>query len=328
MGEAEPGDFVVAKLGGYLAPSFVPRDGKLIQAVNPWTGQNTRKPSMDRPSTKAAQATRAPPPDREVRIYNARPLQRQAASEAEFFKEHGFVLLRHKTAVRDWDPYPSKPGSQSEIDRIYAKEVEGLIKTVLLPGEDVTFSRASLLQRGPSQQQNKFYGRGVHQDMGIDAAALEENLRCYAGHQAANEFRELFWGPSVRGYMGINFWRPCKMRGPVLQNHLAVCSAKSVKLEDLVVGGLTGFSPHGKHLVSNQLFARYNSEHRWYYYPAMTCDEVLVMRQFEDFKDVAKVHNTALHCAFVDPTGPEDSEPRENTEYRINVIFRHHASAL
>jgi hypothetical protein len=34
---------------------------------------------------------------------DARPLQAAAESPSAFFKEHGFVLLNHKTNVKEWN---------------------------------------------------------------------------------------------------------------------------------------------------------------------------------------------------------------------------------
>jgi hypothetical protein len=60
-----------------------------------------------------------------VEIDDARQLQSGALSEAAFFAEHGFVLLKHSTAVRDWD---------QDVGPIYLGEIETIIRERLYPG--------------------------------------------------------------------------------------------------------------------------------------------------------------------------------------------------
>jgi hypothetical protein len=47
-------------------------------------------------------ATGRPPPNPPTRICDARALQAEAASEADFLAEHGFVLLDAPPVVTDW----------------------------------------------------------------------------------------------------------------------------------------------------------------------------------------------------------------------------------
>ena len=48
-------------------------------------------------------------------IHNARVLQASARSEAEFLAQHGFVLLPHQTAVRDWASDSLEPRAPMRI---------------------------------------------------------------------------------------------------------------------------------------------------------------------------------------------------------------------
>src|SRR3954453_3611014 len=73
------------------------------------------------------------PPSRQVAMQDARPLQAAAASESAFFADHGFVLLPHASAVRDWEPNVVDP-PDSEIGRIYVGEIDAIIRERLLPG--------------------------------------------------------------------------------------------------------------------------------------------------------------------------------------------------
>ena len=65
-------------------------------------------------------------------IEDARPLQALSVSAAEFFDKHGFVLLSHETAVRNWETDPAS-AEDSEVVRIYYSEIERLIRERLIP---------------------------------------------------------------------------------------------------------------------------------------------------------------------------------------------------
>ena len=65
-------------------------------------------------------------------------------------------------------------------------------------------------------------------------------------------------------------------------------------------------------------------KHKWYYFPAMTKDEVLLFKQFDS--DTSLTGRMAFHTAIKDPTAHEDSAkknstPRELIECRAICFF-------
>ena len=285
--------YVEARLNGFFGPSFVvPEECVLLDFKG------------------AGEASLNPAVTRTVRIHDARGLQKQAPSTAEFFSAHGFALLSHATSVDNWNTDA----------RVYALEVEELIRCDLLPGRDdlVIQQNPAVMRRGPGTE-NDFYGSGVHQDYGLSADDYEENVAAYAGPEAARHWRASFDDPSVRGYLVINFWRPVHMHGPVQHMPLCVCDPNTVNQDDVVPTGLVNFTPTGK--PSNQLALKYHPEQMWYYYPEMTCDEVLAFKNFQYFKGQEAVLQTCCHSAFEDPTAPADAETRQSCEYRVSVLF-------
>src|SRR5947208_12769177 len=81
-------------------------------------------------------------------IEDARPLQALAASPDEFFDGHGFVLLSHETAVRNWEADPASV-EESDVVRIYYPEIERLIRERLYPGRRLEVHQSSPpLRRG------------------------------------------------------------------------------------------------------------------------------------------------------------------------------------
>lgn len=255
-----------------------------------------------------------------VLIRDGRPRLAEA-SEAELFHEHGFVLLPHASEVRDWDADAmTTPPDQNDIARFYLPEVEAMIRDRLLPGVDVQLLQTpGLLRRGPGTPA-PFYAQGVHADHGVTADDYQESLEAFTTPEIGAGWRKGYDRPEVAGFMVINFWRPVYQQGPLRHLPLAVCDPASVAEDDLVPASLLGFTPTGK--PTNQLSLRFADDHRWYFYPGMTNDEVLVFKIFETFKDGRRPgFQGCFHTAFADPTAPEDAPKRQSCEHRVGVFI-------
>merc|ERR1712150_22903 len=144
----------------------------------------------------------------------------------------------------------------------------------------------SLLRRGPGTK-SPFYGLAVHGDYGI---GFEEYLSGMEGFLKESDYtfsklRSEYEKKDTEGFMMINFWRPVlPMKGPVKKIPFGLCDITSVKKIDLVRKRLYGFLPGSKDPLFNSSL-KFNSEHKWYYYPDMTVDETIVFKQFLEFKD-------------------------------------------
>lgn len=132
---------------------------------------------------------------------------------------------------------------------------------------------------------------------------------------------------AISGMKSIVFWRPIEMEGPLQHRPLTVCDAQTVKVDDVFPLELAGFAPNPNRRPSQHCL-RYNPNHKWYYFPAMTKDEVLMFTQFESFKGVDNTlpdaeFKTCFHCAFEDPSVDEESvEKRKSCEHRVQVYFK------
>ena len=73
----------------------------------------------------------------------------------------------------------------------------------------------------------------------------------------------------------INLWRNITSE-PVETNPVALCDAATVSTQDLVV-----FEIHYNDRVGENYFAKHNDKHKWYYYPEMTNDEALLIKQWD-----------------------------------------------
>ena len=114
-------------------------------------------------------------------------------------------------------------------------------------------------------------------------------------------------------FVEINVWRP--IRGPVQSTPLAVCDSRSIAQNDLVPTDL-------KHEV---YMVRFSPRHRWFYFPAMEANEVLLIKGFDSMED-GRARFTA-HAAFEDPTVPASAPARESIEARVLVFYGQHLNA-
>jgi hypothetical protein len=111
----------------------------------------------------------------------------------------------------------------------------------------------------------------------------------------------------------INLWRP--IVAPVESSPLAMCDARSIASGDLVPTDL-----HRQDGTSGEVYTfAYNSQHRWYYFPQMTPDEVVLLKIYDSAGD--DIARLTAHSAFEDPTSPADALPRKSIELRSVVLF-------
>ena len=126
----------------------------------------------------------------------------------------------------------------------------------------------------------------------------------------------------------INLWRNI-MAEPVATHPLALCDAASVRPEDLVV-----FEIHYADRIGENYFAKYAERHDWYFYPALTRDEALLIKQWDSAGSLARTQGResdgaydgrpctfSFHSAFQDPATPPDAPDRWSIEVRCAVLY-------
>jgi len=127
----------------------------------------------------------------------------------------------------------------------------------------------------------------------------------------------------------INLWRNIA-REPVATHPLALCDADTVQPEDLVV-----FEIHYEDRIGENYFAKYAPRHRWFYYPGMTGDEALLIKQWDSEGKLARTNGAegdsgagdkapctfSFHSAFEDPATPPDAPDRWSIEVRCMVLY-------
>lgn len=126
----------------------------------------------------------------------------------------------------------------------------------------------------------------------------------------------------------INVWRNIADE-PVATHPLALCDAQSVAPEDLVV-----FEIHYHDRVGENYFAKHADGHRWYFYPEMTGEEALLIKQWDSAGELARSGGArgdgaapdspctfSFHSAFEDPATRPDAPQRWSIEVRCIALY-------
>ena len=218
----------------------------------------------------------------------------------------GFELARHDSAVDFYD--------DARAEAAYAAEIEPLLLELTGADRSVLFgARRRHLTR--SQGEVLPAASDVH----VDYAA--EDSRRLAQALLGEEGRA---GMPYRRYMAINLWRALS---PSPQDRpLALCDARSVTTQSGVPNALvqvTTMPPRDEMLSEppegsrNGFLFHFDPAHRWYYYPDMTPDEVVLFKLYDS---VETGPWRCPHVSFADPT-VKDAPPRESYEIRSFVYF-------
>lgn len=126
----------------------------------------------------------------------------------------------------------------------------------------------------------------------------------------------------------INLWRNIADE-PVETHPLALCDATSVRPEDLVV-----FEIHYHDRIGENYFAKHADDHEWFFYPALTRDEALLIKQWDSAGALARSNGAmpdasspdtpctfSFHTAFADPTTRPDAPERWSIEVRCVALY-------
>jgi hypothetical protein len=224
--------------------------------------------------------------EHEVEIRDARPFLTALSLD-----QHGFVLRKHRSEVVDfYDPGEVKARYYPELERLI-KDSTGAVKAVVFAHDVRCAPKAGASGvREPVQ--------AVHNDY-TPVSGPQHVSELLPRAEAAERLE--------RRFIELNLWRP--IRGPVMDMPLAVCEAGSIAARDLLVVELK----HEVYMVA------YNPAHRWFYFPMMTADEVILIKGYDSSID-GRARFTA-HSAFRDPRCPLDAPPRESIEARILAFF-------
>jgi hypothetical protein len=229
-----------------------------------------------------------------VPIHDARPLIKDLSLDRE-----GFALVQNRTAVVNFY-------NEEEVREVYYPEVERLVKEATSATKAVVFAHDV---RSPAHA--KAGMKGVREPV----APVHNDYTTKSGPEHVRELLDADEAEErlKHRFAEINVWRP--IRGPVQSTPLAVCDSRSIAQNELVPTDL-------KHEV---YMVRFSPRHRWFYFPAMGTNEVLLIKGFDSMED-GRARFTA-HAAFEDPTVPASAPARESIEARVLVFYGQHLNA-
>lgn len=147
------------------------------------------------------------------------------------------------------------------------------------------------------------YGMGIHSDM---CAAIERHFDRIV--------------PDQRHFESLNIWRSTDRESPVLMMPLAVCDMQSVDPSDIVFGDGTSTANIQQYMKVVDQRLIHSPQQRWYYFPEIAAEEVLVFRQYDTRQEELNLR-TVFHQAVVDPTSDLDAPMRSSIEVRMQAIY-------
>ena len=227
-----------------------------------------------------------------VTIRNGRPRAQDLVLDRE-----GFRFIRHDTKVADFY-------DDDDVRKVYYPEMEALVKAESDASRVVVFDHTLRTADDAQRELRKIREvvPRVHND--------------YTEWSAPQRVRDLLPEEAEallkRRFAIVQVWRPIRL--PVESFPLAICDARSVSTDDLVIS-----ERRYQHRVGQTYAVTYNPDHNWFWFPRMRREEAIVFKVFDSEKD-GRARWTA-HTAFVDPTSPPNARPRESIEIRTLAFF-------
>lgn len=231
---------------------------------------------------------------KQVTIRNGR-----TAADSFDLERQGFSFLKYPTAVRDFT-------DRSEVESVYYPELERLLLRETGAAKVVIFDHT--IRIGDPEKR--------------DALGVRDPVRNahndFTDESAPQRVRDLLPADEAQERLGrrftsINVWRP--LTGPVKTDPIAICEWSSIGDNDMIVARRVY-----KDRVGGILNLSYNPGQRWYYFPEMERDEVILLKCFDSERD-GRARWTA-HAAFEEPSGNDRDLPaRESIEVRTLLFY-------
>jgi hypothetical protein len=232
------------------------------------------------------------PEPRRVRIENGRQ-----HPEPLSLDQNGFELLSHRSQVTDFR-------DEALIRDVYYRETEELLKRATGAVKVVVFDHTLRYGlAGHDEPGVREPVRRVHNDQ-----TFVSGPRRVRDHLPPDEAEQRL----TRRFAIINVWRPI---GEVVRaTPLALCDARTIAEQDLIPSDLVY-----RDKVGETYSVVHRERHRWFYFPELRPDEVLLLKIYDSATDGTA--RLSFHTAFEDPTSPPNAPPRRSIELRNLVFF-------
>jgi hypothetical protein len=233
--------------------------------------------------------------DRDVALHDGRIVRGELSMDRQ-----GFLLADHRSAVADFfDEAQLRAVGYPEVEALVREHTgarEVLIFDHTYRVEDLTKRRALNL-RAPVPS--------VHND--------------YTDWSAPKRVRDLL-PPALaearlaRRYIFVNVWRP--LVGPVESTPLALCDASSLDPRDVLAADHVYDA--GRRGETYRVV--FNPGQRWFYFPRMVRDEVVLIKCFDSETD-GRARFSAHGAARLHQPPPAGAPPRESIEIRTVAFY-------
>jgi hypothetical protein len=233
---------------------------------------------------------------RTVPIADARKAERAPRLDIE-----GFQLLAHRTAVADFEDAAARAVYPAEIERLLLE----------LTGADAVNVNPHMILRYVERSAKAEASNNSHPAGFIHIDITDDTARAFAERsKPAGETRP------IHRFAHLNVWRA--LSAPPQDWPLAVCDARSIEPQDLVVAEAIFDHKDQPEWSFDSWLLRYDPRHRWSYFSNMTASEALVFKTNDS--DPAAPH-CVPHTAFEDPSCPPGGVPRVSVEIRAAAIW-------
>ena len=221
----------------------------------------------------------------------------------------GFVLVPHESAVADFHLIGEDPAVDERYNEETAamlEELTGAVQVFMLGNGKRRYGESAADRLAPLS--NAKPARYPHAD-NTDASADE------LARMVDMFVPEVDLDGHAR-YAMYNVW--LTFTPPPQDFPLAVCDAQSFTTDDEVVVTAITVERGAVDIVHDTVGYVHNPNHRWYYFPDMTIDEVIVFKSGDsDPTGAVRV----AHTAFTDPTCPPGVPTRASVEMRALALF-------
>lgn len=233
----------------------------------------------------------------------------------------GFELVSHVSRVEDWH-------DRAALELVCYDEIASLARS--LTGCDAVIFDGAVLRSREEGQRHPDLGpvKSVHSDYTEGYREMIQNPHHpYSGIMAPSMARAGISTEDIaraERVLVLQFWRNV---GPVDMDHpIAFCDARSVRRSSLRDIHLSNF---GDVQVEYDVLVLEPppepEQYRWYTFPRMTVDEVVVWRGYDDSCVERDEPFWTPHTAFLDPNTGPDAPGRVSLEMRATCLFHGHA---
>jgi len=239
------------------------------------------------------------------------------AGDLPGWRECGFELVRHASAVKDWT-------DDAVIALVHYPEVEAVARSLTGCDSALVSDHVKRTAEPAKREREQPPVRLVHSDFAENYADIIRGAyRDVHGRGAATLARSGLSAhdvESARRIVMLQFWRnlgPAKMDHPV-----AFCDARTVTPAEGRPFRYTGYVAGGRAFDALAIVAPTGTpEHAWYAFPELTPDEVVAFRTYDtELVRDGKTYFTP-HSAFRDPEVEVGKPARFSIELRVMCLF-------